>query len=315
MSKDHQIIEAKFSSSKYLTVCSNLSVHIYSLQPMQCLFSVSGGPFIHATFNNKFLFTVGNSDSPSNSSNFVFVYQKNTGVFVKSIEFQSNILGIYSNSSFLFVSLQSTIQVLEILNEDAEDPDNFNQLSMIECASSSGLIAVTENFILYPDDNKPGIITIATVPGFSVIHEIQCHKDPITMITTSEDGNNMLTASNVGTLLRLFKIEEGCQINEFRRGYRPSIIVAAAANDLMTCLVSPTTLHIFLNDKQHITVSLSINPLACKIYGSLVAIVGVDGILSMYKVDGICGTATLQTQYRLFSAVLTEVSRKRRTSI
>ena len=122
----------------------------------------------------------------------------------------------------------------------------------------------------------------------------------------------LITSSTVGTLIRTFGIGNGSKLDEYRRGFTQSTIVATSANDLLICAISPTTLHIFLGDGQHITAKMNSTPMACRVMGSSVAIIDINGILSMYKVDGLNGTATMVTQYRILSATLSEEQEKKR---
>ncbi|OHT07249.1 hypothetical protein TRFO_24656 [Tritrichomonas foetus] len=307
MTDPQVIIEAKFESDKHLTVCSSKSVQLYNLQPMTSKFVNNGGPFIHAAYSSEYLFAVANSDTPPYIPSFVIIFQISTGAFVRSIEFTADIIGLEATSSYLFVSLTSSIQVVDI--------ETFHLISTLERSCKIGNLVATDSYVAYCDDEKPGVVVICSVPGFSVLRQIQCHKDPIAMMANSNDGKILITASNVGTLVRMFSIEEGEKINELRRGYRQSVIISASSNESLTCCVSPTTLHIFLPDRQHITVPINVHPIICKALGLSVAVVDTDGILSVYKVDGINGTAKVLTQHRLFSAVLSENSRKRRITI
>lgn len=296
-----QIVEAQFCTNKYLTVCSKKNVHVYGLQPIQSIVSISGGPFVHSVYSKQFLFAVSDSNTPPYTLSFLLIYKN--GALLRSIEFNSNILSIRSSESYVFVSLESTIQVLEI--------DTFNLVSTIERPSKSGLLACSEQYVSYTNDEHPGYVTICIIPGFSVIQNIQCHKDPITMLSFSEDSKLFITASTVGTLVRIFNIESGRKLDEYRRGFTQSSIIAAAANDLMACAISPSTLHVFLGDSQHITTRMSSTPLNCCTMRSSVAVIDVNGILTIYKVDGLNGTAQMVTQYRILSATLSDDHQKK----
>lgn len=297
-----QIVDAHFESEKFLTICSKKNAQVYSLQPMQSIESISGGPFVLSAYSKDFLFAVSDSNTPPYILSFLLIYQK--GSLLRSIEFNSNIIGVRSTDSYVFVSLESTIQVLEI--------DTFNVVSTIERTSKTGIIAISDQYVAYANDENIGYVTIAAVPGFSVLQNIQCHKDPITTLSISEDGNLLVTSSTVGTLIRTFGIENGKKLDEYRRGFTQSTIIATSANDLLICAISPSTLHIYLGDGQHITARMNSTPMACRAIGSSVAVVDINGILSMYKVDGLNGTATMVAQYRILSAALSDDQEKKR---
>lgn len=298
MTNNSEITCAHFESDKFLISISPNLIQLFRLQPMQSIFSLSGGPYVHASYSGQYLFAVSNTRIPPFMSNFVLTYSISSGSFERSIEFGSPILSLHSTKSYLFVSLQSNIQVVDI--------QSFQIISSIERRNELGILAVSEKYIIYTNDEVPGTAIIAAIPGFSVVAQVQCHKDPINFISISEDGNSFITASSVGTLVRQFHIHDGKKLDEFRRGYTQSTILSAFLNDLMLVCISTSTLHIFLKDKTHIIVHLPCHAICCRGLGSHVAVVGVDAILSMYKVDGIGGSAKVLTQHRLLSATLQE---------
>jgi WD repeat-containing protein 45 len=79
-------------------------------------------------------------------------------------------------------------------------------------------------------------------------HMIPAHDNPIAQIQLSVDGTLLATASDKGTLIRLFSTETGTQLHELRRGIDKALIYGISFNlsNSMLCVTSDKgTVHIF----------------------------------------------------------------------
>ncbi|KAH3671775.1 hypothetical protein WICMUC_004566 [Wickerhamomyces mucosus] len=86
---------------------------------------------------------------------------------------------------------------------------------------------------------------------------IEAHKSPIAALTISYDGTLLATASDKGTIIRVFSIETGNKIYQFRRGTYPTKIHSLSFsrdNKYLTASSSTETVHIFkLGDNNSIS--------------------------------------------------------------
>ncbi|KAG0661125.1 autophagy protein [Monosporozyma unispora] len=77
---------------------------------------------------------------------------------------------------------------------------------------------------------------------------VEAHKSSIRMITLSNDGTLLATASKLGTIIRIFKVSSGEGVAQFRRGRYPSKIKCISfSNDNKYLIVSSSShnIHIF----------------------------------------------------------------------
>ncbi|EME40519.1 hypothetical protein DOTSEDRAFT_74175 [Dothistroma septosporum NZE10] len=77
---------------------------------------------------------------------------------------------------------------------------------------------------------------------------IQCHQAAVSYIAINNDGTLMATASEKGTVIRVFSIPDGKKLYQFRRGSIPARIYCMSFNATSTllCVSSATeTIHVF----------------------------------------------------------------------
>ncbi|WPH04406.1 Autophagy-related protein [Acrodontium crateriforme] len=96
--------------------------------------------------------------------------------------------------------------------------------------------AISGDVLLY-DLNKMEEVTV-----------IQAHQAPVSCIAINNDGKLMATASEKGTIIRVFSIPDGKKLYQFRRGSIPARIYCMSFNATSTllCVSSATeTVHVF----------------------------------------------------------------------
>lgn len=107
-----------------------------------------------------------------------------------------------------------------------------------------------------PDADKPLIafpyVTKGTVRVENLATKsktiIQAHEGDITCLALSRDGTLLATASDKGTLIRVYDAESGNMQRELRRGsFSASIFCIAFSNDnnFLCCCASSGTIHLF----------------------------------------------------------------------
>lgn len=309
MTSSKLISNSQFTDRRYLSVCTSNAATIMTLKPLQLVSSLKGGPFRFAVVSQNRVFTVVETDTAPFLPNFVLVYELTTGTFLKSIEFNSDVVNLHANETSIFVSLDDSIQIV--------DGETLCIIASIERKSKTGSCCVTDKVLAYTNDEEPGKVIIASIPVFSVDRRVQCHKDRVRCVSVSPDSRCITTASEKGTLIRTYRLEDGKLMSEFRRGFRGATVIAVDTNNGVTCCCTNSTLHVFPSPSSHITVPLSQCPLAVAVIDGNVQLVTDDGILSIYKVDGLTNTAEIQTQHKLHSlaAIDQTKSMKRRTSL
>jgi WD40 repeat protein len=302
MTSPPAVASASFVSHRLLTVCTSKFVLVIDLQPPHLLSQIQHGPFVHATGTPSTLFTVINTDTAPFLPTFLLVYSLDSGTLLKSTEFPSDILGIQLCESLLYISLEGSIAVLT--------SDALQAVGAIERRSRSGVFEATKTFLAFSDDDRPGFVKLCSVPGYSLIREIECHKDPIRCISLSEDGTLLTTASHKGTLVRTFATDRGARVGEFRRGFRGADVICVSSERRVTVCCTASTLHVFLSEQSHITVALAVPPIVTRVIDSEVVVVTADGLLSIYKIDFMENRVEMLTRHKLLSLSLSDETKK-----
>lgn len=94
----------------------------------------------------------------------------------------------------------------------------------------------------------PGDIMIFDLLNLSMINIIQAHKAPIAALALNANGTLLATASEKGTIIRVFSIPSATKLWQFRRGSYPARIYSLSFNatsTLLSCSSDTETVHIF----------------------------------------------------------------------
>ena len=93
-----------------------------------------------------------------------------------------------------------------------------------------------------------GEVLIFDAQKLEAVNVVEAHKSPLSCIAMNCDGTLLATASDKGTIIRVFSVPDGNKMYQFRRGSMPSRIFSMAFNTTSTllCVSSATeTVHIF----------------------------------------------------------------------
>ena len=83
---------------------------------------------------------------------------------------------------------------------------------------------------------------------------IPAHDSPLAAIAFNPSGNKLATASERGTVIRIFSVQDGTRLMEFRRGVKRCAHVYSLAfsqeSDFLALSSNTETIHIFKLDQQ-----------------------------------------------------------------
>ena len=108
-----------------------------------------------------------------------------------------------------------------------------------------------------PSHAPPGTTHVAPTSGdvllfdtlkLEAINVVEAHRSPLSFITVNDAGTLLATASDKGTIIRVFSIPSARKLYQFRRGSMPSRIYSMSFNTTssLLCVSSATeTVHIF----------------------------------------------------------------------
>lgn len=183
------------------------------------------------------------------------------------LTFRSAVLAVRLNRRRLAVVLEEEIYIYDIANMTLLHLISTSPNPAAICALSPS----SENcYIAYPlpkpredtGDWRPqhapplnqyvpptsGDVMIFDTVTLKALNVIEAHRSPLSCIALNSEGTLLATASETGTIIRVFSVPRGQKLFQFRRGTYPSTIYSMSFNLSSTLLcVSSTsdTVHIF----------------------------------------------------------------------
>lgn len=109
-----------------------------------------------------------------------------------------------------------------------------------------GLGCMSDRLLALPG-NSPGHVQLVD-RAVKTVNIIPAHNSPLRAIHMSRDGELLATASDKGTLIRIWSTKTRARLAELRRGVDPSTIYHLAFNPsatMLACTSDKSTLHIF----------------------------------------------------------------------
>ncbi|KAJ5468881.1 hypothetical protein N7475_006633 [Penicillium sp. IBT 31633x] len=187
------------------------------------------------------------------------------------LTFPTTVLAVKLNRKRLVIVLEDQIYLYDI--------QTMKLLSTIDTSPNPHAICAlapsSENcYMAYPLPQKapaaantpahapPGTTHISPTTGdvlifdavkLEAINVIEAHRSPLALIALNSDGTLLATASDKGTIIRIFSVPDGHKLYQFRRGSMPSRIYSMSFNTTSTllCVSSSTeTVHIFKLNQQ-----------------------------------------------------------------
>ncbi|KAF2083375.1 autophagy protein 18 [Saccharata proteae CBS 121410] len=182
------------------------------------------------------------------------------------LTFPTRVLAVRLNRKRLVVVLEDQIYLYDI--------SNMKMLHTIETSPNPhGIIALSpsseKNYLVYPLPKKDaptfpgaphappsgphvaprtGELLVFDAGKMEAVNVIEAHQAPLSCITLNNEGTLLATASEKGTIIRVFSIPDSQKLYQFRRGSIPAKILSMSFNSTSTllCVSSATdTVHIF----------------------------------------------------------------------
>ncbi|KAL8778856.1 MAG: hypothetical protein Q9213_007210 [Squamulea squamosa] len=183
---------------------------------------------------------VGGGKNPKFPTNKVIIWDDAKQVAAVTLEFRSPVLQARLSRSQILVALLNSV----LLYAFSSPP---KQVSSFETADNpSGLCCLGSKVIAFPG-RTPGQVQIVEISSGNV-SIVPAHSSPLKAMTLSPNGEILATASETGTLIRLFSTTNCARISELRRGVDPAAIFSLAispSNALLAVTSDKATLHIF----------------------------------------------------------------------
>ncbi|KAK0706733.1 protein-vacuolar targeting protein Atg18 [Lasiosphaeria miniovina] len=245
-----------------LAVGTSKGFRIYHSDPFSKVFNSSDGnvSIIEMLFSTSLVALIL-------SPRHLIIQNTKRGSVICELTFPSAVLAVRLNRKRLAVVLEEEIYLYDIANMSLLYTIATSPNPTAICALSPS----SENcFIAYPlpkpredqNERRPahapplsmfvpptsGEVLIFDTVTLKAVNVIEAHRSPLCCIALNSDGTLLATASETGTIIRVFSVPRGQKLFQFRRGTYPSTIYSMSFNLSSTLLcVSSTsdTVHIF----------------------------------------------------------------------
>ncbi|XP_058796565.1 WD repeat domain phosphoinositide-interacting protein 2 [Phymastichus coffea] len=169
------------------------------------------------------------------------------GTEICNYSYSNTILAVKLNRARLVVCLEESLYIhnikdMKVLHTIRDTPPNLNGLCTLSINSENC-------FLAYPGSNTIGEVQIFDAVNLQAKIMIPAHDSPLAALTFNPSGTRVATASERGTVIRVFNVQDGAKVFEFRRGVKRCVSICSLAfssDGMFLCSSSNTeTVHIF----------------------------------------------------------------------
>ncbi|RYO95622.1 hypothetical protein DL764_007644 [Monosporascus ibericus] len=186
--------------------------------------------------NANYLALAGGGRSPKFPSNKVIIWDDSKGKVALEISTLTSVRGVQLSKTRVVVVLHNSVRVYAF--EKQPKP-----LAVYETADNSqGLCCLTDRHLVFPGRTSGQVQVVHLANGSVTI--IPAHNSSLRALQLSSDGELLATASEKGTLIRIFSTNSGAKIAERRRGAEAATVYSmrfspSALGDLRPQIYNP----------------------------------------------------------------------------
>ncbi|KAJ2159466.1 autophagy protein [Coemansia sp. RSA 552] len=246
-----------------LSVGTKTGYKIYNCEPFgKCYARAEGGiGVVEMLFCTSLVALVGSGDQPALSPRRLQIINTKRQSIICELTFPSTILAVKLNRRRLIAVLEDQIYVYDISNmkllHTIETPPNPAAICAMSPSSENCFIAYPTPASVSSPSPRPGAapeipattdVMVFDANACEAVNIIQAHKSPVSCLAINRDGTLLATASDKGTVIRVFALPGAQKVAQFRRGAYPAKIHSIAFNATSTLLLVSSdsdTVHIF----------------------------------------------------------------------
>ncbi|KAI0646686.1 WD40 repeat-like protein [Trametes meyenii] len=249
-----------------ISVGTRKGYSITNCDPFGRVYTMNDGArgIVEMLFCTSLLALVGGADHPQLSPRKLQIVNTKRQSMICELLFPSSILAVKMNRKTLVIVLEVEIYIYDI--------SNMKLLHVIETTPNPNAIvalspSADNSYLAYPSPvpspaqtsttQQPapaasapltGDVLLFSTRSLTVANVIQAHKSPISFLSINSSGTMLATASEKGTVIRVWSIPGAEKLYQFRRGTREARIYSLNFNLVSTLLVVSSahdTVHIF----------------------------------------------------------------------
>lgn len=166
---------------------------------------------------------------------------------IQSLSYLNSILSVRMNRQRLLVCLEDSIYIhslrdFSVMHVIRDTPPNPRGLMALSPSCENCLLA-------YPSNATVGEVAVFDLLTFQNKILIPAHDNPLAALAFDSNATRLATASDKGTVIRVFQVSDGQMLYEFRRGYARCVSIFSlnfsADSTFLAASSNTQTVHIF----------------------------------------------------------------------
>ena len=237
--------------SSLFCVGTNKGFRVFTSNPFKCVEKrdINGGIGIVEILNNTNIFAlVGTEENLKFGPNKVILWDELNQKVANQLIVSNNVKNIKIKRTKIFIIEENNILVFTLGNYEKID-------SLKTFTNKTGIFGISLdpklNMISYPSPDVGKIIIKDydnKIDGNFFVGEINAHKNEIIALVMNYDGSLIASASERGTIIKIFKSKDRSLLQELRRGTEHAEIYSLAfdfKSRFIACSSNKGTVHIF----------------------------------------------------------------------
>ena len=190
---------------------------------------------------------VGGGKNPYFHPNQLIIWDDHQAKIISKLRFNENILSVRLRSDKIIVVNRNKINIF--------DMNNLLTIAIINTFDNPlGILGIsngdnnTKLIIAFPYESQGHVFLGDITKKCEKISVISAHDSKIACIAINKNGTLLATASDKGTLIRIFTTSDGQKFSEFRRGTKTvemNCLAFDINNKFLGCSSNVGTIHIF----------------------------------------------------------------------
>lgn len=233
---------------------TNSGFRVYNCEPFKetfCRgFNNGGIGIVEMLFRCNILAIVGGGAAPKYPPNKVMIWDDHAGRCIGELSFRSQVRAVRLRRDRIVVALEHKVLVYNFAD--------LKLLSQIETLTNDkGLVSISssnESTVLACPGLHTGEVRVELYDRRQTKF-ISAHNGALACLSLSIDGKRLATASEKGTLIRVWNTADGMLLQELRRGSDPAVIYSVAlskGSEWLAVSSDKGTVHVFaLADNVH----------------------------------------------------------------
>lgn len=219
-----------------------------------------GASLFEILFSSSLVVHVPAGDGATSSQRIVRIFHTKRNKEITRMTYSSAVLAVKMNRKTLVVVIETAIYIYDITNMHllhtigSTPPNPAGICSLAPCFVSGDPRGTgTLNYFAYPGNAASGEVFVYDVSNMRHVTTIAAHTSAISALTFNYSGTMLATASQKGTVFRVFNSADGSRLFELRRGLKTYAHISSLSfnfDSTFLCATSDkSTIHIFKLDQ------------------------------------------------------------------